>query len=164
MEELITLENISKIQRIEGVSVVKRVRVLGYQNVPRYRLLEELFIQLSNKLTIRIPKNFEWDLSSVPRFLWSFLPPDGDFELASLIHDYLYIHRKEINRFFEEHHEEMGIPKVVITRKFADDEMLLWSKEVSGTRNKISMRNFDNQLRYIAVRLFGWTVWNKNKR
>jgi len=70
------------------------------------------------------------------------LPPDGDFESASLIHDFLYITKVE-------------------SRKFADDEMLKWSKVVSGTNNKISLRNLDNQVRYISVRLFGWIVWNR---
>lgn len=143
--KVITLNNVNKYQK--EVSIIIRRRVSGKQNIPYYRLEKSLQIQLSNGDIIKIPKGFIWDLSSVPRFLWWLLPPDGDFELASLIHDYLYIKRKELS----------------YSRKFADDEMLLWSKVVSGTKSKISIRNLDNQVRYIAVRLFGWIVYNKKK-
>lgn len=137
---MITLNNVQSLQSY--LSVIVRRRVTGSNSKPFYRLEAALRIELSNKITITIPAGFEWDLSSVPRFLWGLLPPDGDFELASLIHDYLYITK-------------------LTSRQFADDEMLLWSKAVSGTHNKISIRNFDNQLRYLAVRLFGWLVWRK---
>lgn len=144
-KKVITLSNVRDYQNTLGVSVVERVRVVGSNNKPTYRLLKGLNIQLSNDDLIRIPKGFEWDLSSVPRPLWGLLPPDGDFELASLIHDWLYINK-------------------ITTRKFADKEMFLWSKAVSGTINKTSLRNFDNWLRYTAVKLFGWIVWNKGKK
>lgn len=137
---MITLNN-ARCQQNDA-SVIIRRRVSGSNSKPYYRLEKGLLIELSDKLIILIPEGFVWDLSSVPRFLWGLLPPDGDFELASLIHDYLYVTK-------------------IVTRDFADKEMLIWSKAVSGTQNKISIRNFDNQLRYIAVRLFGWTVWRR---
>lgn len=140
--ETITLENIKGLQK--EVSVIVRRRVNNGNTRPRYRLEKSLKIKLSNGFTYMIPEGFEWDLSSVPRLLWGLLPPDGSFELASMIHDYLYINK-------------------ITTRKFADDEMLLWSKVVSGTNSKVSLRNFDNQVRYIAVRLFGRVVWNRGK-
>lgn len=142
---IITINNIKNIEESLGGSVILRRRVNNGNTVPRYRLEEKLVIELSNKLIITVPKNFEWDLSSSPRILWSVFPPDGLWELASLIHDYLYINK-------------------IGTQKFADDEMLLWSKAVSGTNNKWSLRNFDNQLRYVAVRLFGWIVYNKRRK
>lgn len=137
---MITLDNINEAQ-IEK-SVITRARVTGSNSLPRYVLENPLEITLSFGEVIFIPSGFQWDLSSVPRFMWGLFPPDGDFELAALIHDYLYVNK-------------------LTSRKIADDEMLLWSKVVSGTYNKISIRNLDNQLRYIAVRLFGWTVWNR---
>lgn len=145
-ETIITLENIRDIQKSTGHSVVKRARVIGSNNKPTYVLLEELNIKLSNGDLLTIEEGFTWDLSSVPRPLWGILPPDGDFELASLIHDALYIHKP------------FGV-----TRKFADDEMYLWSKAVSGTHNKTSVRNFDNWLRYKGVRLFGNIVWSRKR-
>lgn len=140
--KVISLGNIKGLQK--DFSVIVRRRVNNGNTRPLYVLEESLHIELSNRDLITIPHGFKWDLSSVPRPLWGLLPPDGDFELASLIHDYLYINK-------------------LYSRKFADKEMLIWSKVVSGTNNKISLRNFDNYVRYIAVRLFGGFVWNKRK-
>lgn len=143
---VITLENVRSLQ--QGESIVTRRRVVGSNSKIFYKLVEPLTFKLSNSDVIHIDAGFTWDLSSVPRFLWGLLPPDGDFEIASMIHDYLYINHKELGWY---------------DRKFADKEMLAWSKAVSGTRSKVSVRNFDNQVRYIAVRLFGWYIWNKRK-
>jgi len=119
---------------------IQMSRVYGSNTINRYKLLQTVYIELSNGSQIIIPSGYIWDLSSVPRFAWSICPPDGDFQIAALIHDFLYE-----NRLF--------------TRKFADKEMLLWSKSVSGTA-EISIRNIDNYTRYYAVRLFGKSVWN----
>lgn len=136
----ISLQNIRKLQKEE--SIVHRVRLTGSNKIQEYKLLSPLSIILSNNIKIFIPVGFVWDLSSVPRFLWGILPPDGDFELAALIHDFLYKNK-------------------ITTRSFADKEMLIWSKVISGTNNKISIRNLDNWIRYIGVKLFGWWVWYK---
>ena len=143
---MITIHNVRDKQQKIGLSVISRRRVVGRNNKPTYTLTHPITILLTNGRYIHIPKGFEWDLSSVPRFLWGVLPPDGDFELASLIHDYLYITKPSWS-----------------SRKFADKEMLIWSRSVSGTNNKISLRNLDNQVRYTAVRLFGWIVYNRKK-
>ena len=102
---------------------------------------EGLTFELSDKRIIHVPNGFIWDGSSSPRFLWGLLSADGDFEIASLIHDYLYENK-------------------IQGRKYADKEMLKWSIYVNGT-TKYSVRNIDNYLRYYGVRLFGWFVWRK---
>jgi hypothetical protein len=116
-------------------------RVFGNNSINKYELLKTLKIELSNGKIITIPKGYTWDLSSVPRFLWWLLPPDGDFQIGALIHDYLYEFK-------------------VLPQKECDKEMYLWSKAVSGTEN-ISLRNIDNKLRYYGVALFGGFVYNK---
>lgn len=118
--------------------LIKKSRIYGKHKWRQYELLEELTIQLSDKSIITVSKGFQWDLSSSPRFFWSLLPPDGDFEIAALIHDYLY-------------------QKKITTRKFADNEMLIWSRIVNG--HKGSMRRVDNYTRFYGVRLFGGFVW-----
>ena len=135
-----TLENI-RFELIEGRNPIKMQRVYGVNSINNYELLESVTIKLSNNEIITIPQGYKWDLSSVPRFLWWLLPPDGDFQIAALIHDFLYE-----NKLFN--------------RRFADVEMYKWSVSASGTINK-SFRNFDNKVRYIGVRWFGWYVWNK---
>lgn len=39
---------------------------------------------------ITIPKGFQTDLASIPRFLSSALPPDGPWVQAAVVHDFLY--------------------------------------------------------------------------
>lgn len=142
-QSYITLENCR--DRLEDGGVIQRERLYwSHIKWKQYRLLKPVHVKLSNGDKITIPEGFEWDLSSTPRIFWSMLPPDGDFEIASLIHDWAY-------------QENYG------TRRFADKEMYLWSKASNGT-HKISLKNIDNKIRYIAVRLFGGLVWkHKNK-
>lgn len=135
----LTLSNIEHL--LSSTEVIRVSRVYGSNRINTYKLLSALEITLSNGDKIEIPRGYIWDLSSVPRFLWGILAPDGDFQIAALIHDYLY----ENNLY---------------TRKFADKEMLIWSTAANGRRG-ISFRNFDNRVRYYGVRLFGWYVWNK---
>lgn len=124
---------------------IKRSRVYGRNNINNYILLEPVSVVLSNKKEITIPKGYVWDLASVPRLLWSLVPPDSDAELAFLIHDYLYENHKILN----------------YDQKFCDNELKMWSKILNGTENKISLRNIDNSIRYYAVRLFGKKVFNR---
>lgn len=140
MSQLITIDNVLDIQRELGRSVIVSSGVDNGNTVPRYALIEPLNIGLTNGFSIYVPEGFEWDLSSSPRLFWSIIPPDGNWRLASLIHDALYMDKR-------------------FSRKFADDEMLIWSKVLSGTSKKWTLRNFDNWIRYVGVRLFGWWVW-----
>jgi hypothetical protein len=136
-----TLKNITHYQK--EYSIVEMKYVMGVNTKNKYQLINSIKIELSNKDIITIPSGFIWDLASVPRILWSLLPPDGDFTLGFLIHDYLYS-TKSLNNY---------------TRKFCDDEMLIWTFKTSGTSNPISFRNIDIFIRYYGVRLFGWVVW-----
>jgi len=147
---MIKLHNVNLLQK--KYSLISKTKIRGNNSRPRYRLDVTLKIQLSNGMNITIPEGFEWDLSTVPRFAWGFLAPDGDFELAYLIHDYLWINKEEIYELFEYY-------DVVFDQKFTDDEMLKWAKVTNGTE-KISIRNIDNYTRYYGVRLFGWLVWD----
>ena len=40
--------------------------------------------------TVTVPAGFVTDLTSVPRFAWMVLPPDGPSVKAAVIHDFLY--------------------------------------------------------------------------
>jgi hypothetical protein len=139
-EGCITLGNCR--DKLEEGGVIQKERLYWSKNKwKQYKLVKPIKIMLSDGKIITINEGFEWDLSSSPRFLWCVFPPDGDFEIASLIHDWIYQNNYS-------------------NRKFADIEMYLWSKASNGT-HKISVKNMDNRLRYVATRLFGWVVWNK---
>lgn len=134
---IITIKNARQYFKKNGIV---RQRVYGHNNVNKYRLLQNVHVELSDGTNISIPEGYVWDLASVPRPLWGIVPPDSDAELAFLIHDYLY--ENQIN-----------------SRKWADAEMLQWSIATNGTQNW-SVRNVDNYIRYWAVRLGGQKAWN----
>lgn len=142
-EDYNTLKNIRDRQKEH--SIIIRRRVSNGNTRPRYRLENYVLLMLSNGDLLELRPGFEWDLSSSPRIFWSILPPDGLWELGALLHDFIYVNKTH-------------------SRKFADKEMLKWSMAVSGTKNKWSLRNIDNYIRYYAVRLFGWIVWNRRKK
>lgn len=138
---IITLKNAREYFKKNGIV---RQRVYGFNNVNKYRLLQNVHVELSDGTNISIPEGYVWDLASVPRPLWGIVPPDSDAELAFLIHDYLY--ENQIN-----------------SRKWADAEMLQWSIVTNGTQNW-SIRNVDNYIRYWAVRLGGRKAWNETNK
>ena len=109
------------------------------------RLLEDVTVELSDGTTVLIPKGLKWDFSSSPKWLWGVLPPFGDFLIAALIHDYLYIedYRREELRQYK-------------ARQFADKEMLKWSTAFNSDKWH---RRLGNNIRYYGVRLFGWVVY-----
>lgn len=39
---------------------------------------------------VDIPSSFVTDFASIPRALWSFLPPTGTYGKAAVVHDWLY--------------------------------------------------------------------------
>jgi hypothetical protein len=58
-------------------------------NAKTWVLLED-FRYEEGKTSIVVPKGFETDFASIPRFLWQLLPQWGLYGWAALIHDYLY--------------------------------------------------------------------------
>jgi len=141
-----TLQNILK-ESIEDNPVIIR-RIIAGKKWHTYELMQSISVKLSDGRTIFLHKGFTWDLSSVPRIFWAILPPDGNFIIAALIHDFLYQNWKQMYWLWL-----MNDP-----RKFADTEMLLWSKAMNGTK-KLSLKKIDNYTRYYGVRLFGKTAW-----
>ena len=43
--------------------------------------------------TVVVPEGFQTDLASIPRALWSLLPPVGAYDAAAVVHDLLYQRR-----------------------------------------------------------------------
>lgn len=114
------------------------IRYVGGKGGKMWTVQKEIVHVLHDGTTIIIPIGFKTDLSSVPKFLWGIMPPFGDFLLAALVHDYLYIIDQTRGR------------------KFADKEMVIISKKLN---NETIFNRLDNQIRYIGVRAFGWYYW-----
>lgn len=137
---VLSICNIVKV--LESENPIKKSRVFGSNRVNHYRLLEDITILLSCGSIITIQKGFQWDLASVPRIIWNICSPDNDAEIAYLIHDYLY--------------RVKAFPKAK-----CDKEMYLWAKTTNGTK-KVSIKNIDNKLRFLAVKFFGNASYYKN--
>jgi len=110
------------------------IRYIGGAKGKMWEVLTPIKHVLHDGTTIIISKGFKTDLSSVPKFLWGIMPPFGDFLLAALVHDYLYIIDQSKGR------------------SFADKEMLI-------VANKHNSNKVDNFTRYAGVRVFGWYYW-----
>lgn len=137
---IITLNNVRKLS-LKEYPLLDRQIFEPKNKWDKYKIESKLTFKLSNGDILNIEKGFLWDKSSMPKILHWLFAPTGKFEIAALIHDKIYKDLKD-----------------KYTRKFADKEMLKWSKALQGTK-KISFRNFDNHFRYIGVRAVGWLAW-----
>ncbi|MFI7678574.1 DUF1353 domain-containing protein [Actinophytocola sp. NPDC049390] len=72
----------------------------------RWRLLRS--VQYAGDLGVLVPVGYVTDFASVPRLLWWFTPPSGEYTLAAIVHDYLisdslpagYVSSPEVDREF----------------------------------------------------------------
>lgn len=54
-----------------------------------FRLMETMRFTTSEGVMVAVPRGFQSDGASVPRLLWSILPPFGPWTRAAVLHDYL---------------------------------------------------------------------------
>lgn len=108
----------------------------------RYRLMHD-YTYRSHSWQITVPRGFEWDGASVPRFLWSLsgIRPDGLQRAAALVHDYLYRYSGSVEGSY-----------TTFTRKGADVLFRDMIREAGGSW-------WMAWKAYRAVRLFGWMAW-----
>ena len=102
-----------------------------------WKIQNPITVELSNGEVINIPKGFVYDMSTVPKWLWSFVRPVNDGLFGYLVHDVLYVNKVK-----------------GMTRKQVDKEMLFWTNITNDNK-------FDNKFRYTIVRLLGWLWWYK---
>lgn len=88
----------------------------------------------------QVPVGLVVDGASVPRAVWSFMPPDGLHRAGAFAHDWTYINRGHIDG-------------VTLTREQTDQLFynLMVEAGVSPSRAGIAYR---------AVRLAGWRAWD----
>ncbi len=101
-----------------------------------FKLTEPAQIELSDGSILVIPAGYSTNYASIPRFLWSVLPPLGiGVTPASLAHDYLYAIRK--------------LPIDWNEKKRADLEFKYLLDKYNPTAETA------NKMMYVAVKLFG---------
>ena len=111
-------------------------------DVQKWKILENFIFyrgSINDNDVYLVPRGFITDGASVPRQLWSIMPPVGaKYSKAAVIHDMLYatemVTRAEADKIFL---EAMKVLKVSKWKR--------WSM-------------------YLAVRAAGWRVWQKHDR
>lgn len=94
-------------------------------------VLDKELIYVTGDEKYVVPEGFPTDFASVPRFLWSFVPPYGVYTEAAVVHDYLYSNQSEL-----------------MSRKHADE--LLYQMAI-----ECGLSKFKASVMYRAVRWFG---------
>ena len=117
--------------------------------VRHWEIAKDFTFELEGKKYI-IPKGFEFDGASIPKFLHTFLSPIGVLLMGGLVHDYAYKYETLLKK---NRKDTMG----VITQKKADEIFRDINIEINGFY-------FLNYLAYWALRLGGWFAWNKHRK
>lgn len=94
-----------------------------------------------------IPKGFQFDGASVPKFLAMWLSPTGVLLMGGLVHDYLYKYATLMGK---------KEPRVY-TQKEADEIFRDICIEVNGFKVM-------NYLAYVSLRAAGFMAWNGHKK
>ena len=97
-----------------------------------------------------IPKGFQFDGASIPKFLRTFFSPVGVLLIGGLVHDYMYKYTacKPVNK---------KDPLLVVDQKKADQIFRDICIEVNGFY-------FMNYLAYWSLRLGGFVAWNGHRK
>lgn len=118
-------------------------KVLGpkeHVNPTWFALAEPVQFTFRNQ-TFEMNAGFTTDFSSVPRILWSFIPPHGQSARASVKHDFLY-----------DKHQKLGIGDDEKTRLLVD--MIFYRDLIQD-----GVPRWQSRLMYKAVRKFGKRYW-----
>ena len=100
-------------------------------------VIKDLIVKTPAGGSLAVPRGFETDLASTPRIVWSFLPPNGVYKSAAIVHDWLY-------------YSGTG------TQKYADD-MFLYLMRDSGV---FWLKRF---FLWAGLRLGGWIAYKEHR-
>lgn len=100
----------------------------------RFELAEPFTFTHIDGSTVTIPAGYASDFASVPRILWTIIPPHGRSAEASVIHDYLYDNR-------------------IGSRLDAD---LIFFRDIHPV-----VPRWQSMIMFLSVRLFAQKWWNK---
>lgn len=95
----------------------------------------EPLIYRGNTETFTVPIGFVTDFASIPRILWSLVPPYGRYTKAAVLHDHFYVTQS-------------------ITRRDADGLFRRTMKELGVSR-------LLSRVMWLAVRIGGGFVWKR---
>lgn len=129
-------------------SFTKQLKVSPYDDHMRRWVINESFTYIIGDLdgdeSVIVPVGFITDFATIPRYLWSILPPTGRYGKAAVVHDYLCTYKTVKTND--------GIRK--ISRKEGDDIFL----EAMGVSNVHPIVRYTM---YAVVRIYAFI---KNKK
>jgi hypothetical protein len=120
---------------------------LKYIQGRTFQILEDLHYTDSQGRNIIVPKGFETDLISVPKWLWSLFTPFDEGLKGDIIHDFLWVNRVNEITLFE--------GNIFKARKYADDLRLDIRKELAP-KNKLK-----NYITHYFLRWFGGFFYSR---
>ena len=97
-----------------------------------------------------IPKGFQFDGASIPKFLRTFFSPVGVLLMGGLVHDYMY-------KYACLKRTDKKGSLLLVDQKRADQIFRDINIEVNGFY-------FMNYLSYWSLRLGGWVAWNGHRK
>jgi len=97
-----------------------------------------------------IPKGFQFDGASIPKFLHTWLSPVGVLLMGGLVHDYAYKYETLLKKNKK---DTMGI----LTQKDAD----VIFRDINIENNGFHLLNY---LAYWALRIGGFVAWNGHRK
>ena len=97
-----------------------------------------------------IPKGFQFDGASIPKFLRTFFSPVGVLLVGGLVHDYMY-------KYACLKRTDKKGSLLLVDQKRADQIFRDINIEVNGFY-------FMNYLAYWSLRLGGWVAWNGHRK
>jgi len=100
--------------------------------------------------TYVIPKGFQFDGASIPKFLHTFLSPVGVLLIGGLVHDYAYKYETLLKKNKK---DTMGI----INQKKADEIFRDVNIEINGFY-------LMNMLAFWSLRIGGFAAWKKHRK
>lgn len=110
------------------------------------KLLRRLTYRTNDGWLIEAPAGFVTDFASIPRLLWTLIPPRGRYNRAAIIHDFLYQHAPRDPRTGE-----------ACTRGRAD---AILGEACENCDDRYTQR----KAIFAGVRLGGWVPWRRYRR
>jgi len=114
----------------------------------------------ASRKRIYVPSGFEYDGASVPRGAWTFIgmTPDGLHRAGALVHDFIYKYGGILpsDSYARMINGQWTNSLYQFSRKEADNLFLKMMAQAGVTKIR-------RTLAYWAVRMFGWSSWEKGK-
>ena len=123
--------------------------LMWLMGVRKWEIAENFHYKL-NGVDYTIPKGFEFDGASVPKFLATFLSPTGVLLMGGLVHDYAY-------KYAALKPKNSNDPLLLLNQKEADKLF----RDICIEQNGF---HFLNYLAYWGLRIGGFVAWNGHRK